>query len=86
MDVDYADGIALLANTPTQVEALLHSLERPATGTGLHVNEHKTEYMCYKQRGNISTLNDNSLKLVDKCLINSGKHQHSTSKGMDSYR
>ena len=28
---DYADDIALLANTPTQVESLLHSLE-PAAG------------------------------------------------------
>ena len=27
MDVDYTDDIVLLANTPTQVETLLHSLE-----------------------------------------------------------
>ena len=27
-DADYADDIALLANTPTQAETLLHSLER----------------------------------------------------------
>ena len=33
---------------------------------GLHVNTHKTEYMCFNQRGNISTLNSSSLKLVDK--------------------
>ena len=43
----YADDLALLANTPSQAEALLHSLERAAAGIGLHVNAHKTEYMCY---------------------------------------
>ena len=62
MDADYADDIVLLANTPT----LLHSLEQAAAGIGLHVNTDKTEYMCFNQRGDISTLNDSSLKLVDK--------------------
>ena len=45
-DADYADDLALLANTPNQAETLLHSLERAAAGIGLHVNAHKTEYMC----------------------------------------
>ena len=45
-DTDYADDIALLANTPNQAETLLHSLERAAVGIGLHVNAHKTEFMC----------------------------------------
>ena len=31
-----------------------------------HVNAHKTEYMCFNQTGDISTLNGSSLKLVDK--------------------
>ncbi len=48
-DVDYADNIALLANTLTQGETLLHSLERAAAGIGLHVNAGKTEYMCFNQ-------------------------------------
>ena len=39
--------MALLANTPNQAETLLHSLERAATGIVLHVNAHKTEYMCF---------------------------------------
>ena len=65
-DVDYADDIALLANTPTQAETQLHSLERAAAGIGLHANAHKTGYMCFNQRGDISTLNGSSLKLVDK--------------------
>ena len=65
-DADYANVIALLANAPAQVETLQHSLERAAAGIGLHVNTHKTEYMCFNQTRNISTLNGSSLKLVDK--------------------
>ena len=65
-DTDYADDIALLANTPAQAEILLHSLEWAAAGIGYHVNAHKTEYMCFNQRGEISTQNDISLKLIDK--------------------
>ena len=61
-----ADYIALLANAPTQAKTLLHSLKRAAAGIGIHVNAHKTEYMCFNQTGNISTLNGSSLKLIDK--------------------
>ena len=66
MEADYADDIVLLANTTTQAETLLHSLEWVAAGIGLHVNTDKTEYMCFNQRGKISTLKGGSLKLVDK--------------------
>ena len=65
-DAEYAEDIALLANTPNQAETLLHSLERATAGNGLHVNAHKTEYMCFNQAGDISTLDGTSLKLVDK--------------------
>ena len=65
-DADYNDDIAILANTPNQAETLLHSLEQAAAGIGLHVNAHKTGYMCFNQTGDISTLEGNSLKLVDK--------------------
>ena len=67
-DVDYANDIALLAKTPAQFEYLLYSLEKAAGGIGLHVNADKTEYMCFNQnqRGDISTLKDGSLKLMDK--------------------
>ena len=65
-DANYTDDIALLANTPNQAETLLHSLERAAAGIGLHVNAHKTEFMCFNQKGDISTLDRTSLKLVDK--------------------
>ena len=56
----------LQANTSAQAETLLHSLKRAAAGIGLHVNAHKTEYMCFNQTGDISTLNGSLLKLVDK--------------------
>ena len=59
-----ADYIAILANTPDQAETLLHSLERAAASIGLYVNAHKTEYMCYNQTGDISTLEGTPLKLV----------------------
>ena len=61
-----ADDIALLANAPVQAETLLHSLERAAAGIGLHINAHKTDYMCFNQTGDVCTLNGSSLKLVDK--------------------
>ena len=66
MDTDYTDDIALLVNTPVQVESLLHSQEQAAGGIGFHVNADKTEFMYFNQRGNISILKGRSLKLVDK--------------------
>ena len=47
---------AILANTTNQAKTLLHSLEQVAAGIGLHVNAHKTEYICFNQTGDISTL------------------------------
>ena len=83
-DADYTDDIALLANTPNQAETLQHSLERAAAGIGLHVNAHKTEYMCYNQTGDISTLDGNSLKLVDKFTYR-GSSVSSTEKDIDTW-
>ena len=92
-DADYADDIAILENTPNQAETLLHSLELAAAGISLHVNAHKTEYMCFNQTGDIYTLEGTSLKLVDKFtyLVSSGsstekKHGHAANEGMDGYR
>ena len=82
-DADYADDIAILANTPNQAETLLHSLERAAAGIGLHVNAHKTEYMCFNQAGDISTLDGTSLKLVDKFTY-LGSSVSSTEKDIDT--
>ena len=59
--VNYVDDRALLANTK------LHRLEWAVGGKGFHVNTDKTEFMSFNQRGDIFSLNDRSLKLVDKC-------------------
>ena len=42
-ETDYADDIALLANTPAQAETLLHSLERTAAGS---MSMHTKRYIC----------------------------------------
>ena len=80
---DYADDIAILANTPDQAETLLHSLERAAASIGLNVNAHKTEYMCYNQTGDISTLEGTPLKLVDKFMY-LGSSVESTEKDIET--
>ena len=82
-DADYADDIALLANTPNQAETLLHSLGRAAAGIGLHVNAQRTEFMCFNQKGDISTLEGTSLKLVDKFTYQ-GSSVSSTEKDIDT--
>ena len=65
-EANYADDIAILANTPAQGESLQHSLERAAGCIGLHVNADETEYKRFNQRDDISTLKGRPLKLVDK--------------------
>ena len=82
-DADYADDIAILANTPDQAETLLHSLERAAASIGLYVNAHTTEYMCYNQTGDISTLEGTPLKLVDKFTY-LGSSVESTEKDIET--
>ena len=82
-DANYADDIAILANTPDQAETLLHSLERAAASIGLYVNAHKTEYMCYNQTGDISTLEGTPLKLVDKFTY-LGSSVESTEKDIET--
>ena len=77
------DDIVLLANTPNQAETLLHSLELATAGIGLHVNAHKTEYMCFNQAGDISTLDGTSLKLVGKFTY-LGSSVSSTEKDIDT--
>ena len=85
-DAYYADDIALLAllaNTPNQAEKLLYSLERAAAGIGLHVNAHITEYMCYNQTGDITTLDWASLTIVNKFTYQ-GSSVSSTEKDIDT--
>ena len=91
-NADYADDIAILANTPAQAETLLHSQERAVAGIGLHVNAYKTEYMCFNQTGDIYTLGSSSENCRNvhlprkQCLINWGWHRHAANEGIDSYR
>ena len=54
-------GRNILLNQPTVV-----ILSRSLVFTINRKNAHKTEYMCYNQTGDISTLDGTPLKLVDK--------------------
>ena len=54
-DADYAEDLALLANSPTQGESRLHRMKQAARGISLYVNADKTEFMCFTQEGSIST-------------------------------
>ena len=74
----------LLANTLAQAETLLHGLKWAAAGIGVHVNADKTEYICFNQRGDISRLNSNSLKLVEK-FTNLGISVTSTEKDINTW-
>ena len=82
-DTDYADDIAILANTSNQAETLLHSLQRAAAGIARYINAHKTGYMCFNQAGDISTVEGTSLKLVDK-FTSLGSSVSSTEKDIDT--
>ena len=82
-DADYTDDIVLLSNTPAQAETQLHNLERAAAGIGLHVNADKTEYMCFNQTGDTSTLKGGPLKIVDK-FINLGSSVSSTENDINT--
>ena len=60
-----SDDLILFANTPAQAEYWHHKLKQAAEGIGFYVNTDKTEFMCLKQDGDISTLNGKPLKLFD---------------------
>ena len=61
-DTDYADDLVLLVHTPAQVESLLHSPVKAIGGIGLFMNADKIQYMCFKQKGTISSLSSKPLK------------------------
>ena len=63
-DTEYFDIAAGVLQGDTLT--LPHNLERAAASLGLYINAHKTEYMCYNQTGDISTLEGTPLKLVNK--------------------
>ena len=79
---DYADDLALLANTPNQAETLLHSLEQAAGALASMPMPTKLN-ICYKQTGNIATLDGASLKLVEKFTY-LGSSVSSTEKDIDT--
>ena len=83
-DADYADDIAIMTNTRAQAETLPRSLERASAGIGFHVNAHKTDYMCFNQTGDISTLSGSPLELVDK-FPNLGSSVSSTETDINTW-
>ena len=46
----------------------LYSLKQATRNISLYVYSDKTEFMCFKQDGGISSLNDKPLKLVDQFI------------------
>ena len=67
-DADYADDIALFADSPEDAEKLLHILEASAANIGLHVNSKKIEYMTFNINGDIRSLNQTILKPVEEFI------------------
>ena len=65
MDADYADDLALFANTHAQAKTILHSLGQAARSIVIYVNSDKAEFMSFKQDGVMSTRNDKTLKILD---------------------
>ena len=57
MDADYVDDLGILHNITAQAKFLLHSLKQAARSIALYMNSYKTEFVCFKQDGAISTLN-----------------------------
>lgn len=82
-DTDFADDIALIANSRKNAQDLLTSLESAANCVGLHLNETKTEYIDISQQRDstfdMKTLGGKILKQVDdykylgSCIMNSEK-------------
>ena len=64
MDMDYADDIALRANTPTQ--SLLHSLEQATAGIVSMSMQTRWNTCAFNQRGDIYMLRSGPLKLMDR--------------------
>ena len=52
-------------HSPEDAEKLLNILEASAANAGLHVNAKKTEYVTFNVNGDIRSLNQTLLKLVE---------------------
>ena len=94
-EADYADDIALLANTPAQAGSLLHRLKKAAGNIDLYINADKTEVMCFNQnqRGEIATLNGHFSETSgqipqsrEQRLIYWKCHNNTTIESMNGYR
>ena len=89
-DTDFADDIALIAQSLEHAQDLLQSLERASNCAGLYLNETKTELLNRCLTNNlhpVKTLNNTSLKQVEdyKYLgshISSSEKDFSIRKGM----
>ena len=65
IEADYADNLALFSDKIDDAERLLHAVEEAAARIGLYINSKKTEYVCYKQNGEIKDLKGTTLKEVE---------------------
>ena len=64
-DVDYADDLAVTADTISNATTLLHQLEDAAKDVGLYVNSSKTEHISFNQQGTIQTTSGETIKSVE---------------------
>lgn len=83
-DIDYADDLALLADTNSDAEKLLHILENAASEIGLYINCKKTKYIAQnqEQETQIKSANDKNIESVDDFLY-LGSYIESTAHDID---
>ena len=63
-DLDFADDLAIPADTVENAESLLHALEKAASYVGLYCNASKTEYTSSSSNPSMTTLAGNIIKHV----------------------
>jgi exonuclease III len=81
-DVDYADDLALLSDTISDANRLLHLIETAASEIGLHINAGKTEYISYNQQGVILSKNNKTIKSVNE-FVYLGSNIQSTERDIE---
>ena len=62
-DLDYADDIALFADTIQEAELLLHQVESASKSTGLFLNPNKTKYIHINPSANDSVHSSDGSKI-----------------------
>ena len=67
-DADYADDLALFADSIEDATQLLHSLEKASGDVGLYVNAKKTEFIPYNVEGSIKTIKGDPVKQVNSFI------------------